>query len=720
MRLKHVLHMSCAIVALTVSHSGFAQTNGGGAIEEVVVTAEKREEHDIDVPVAVNVLPAEALVETGEVRFRDYYTSIPGFTLGPGPFGQEGLGLRGVSTATSNPTVGIVIDDIPYGGSTLDTGSQFVPELDPGDLKSIEVLRGPQGTLYGANSMGGLLKFVTVDPSTDGFFGRVEAGISSVYNGAEPGYSFRASANVPFTDTLAIRVSGFDRQDPGYIDNPFLNIEGVNKGEAYGGRFSGLWQPSADLSLKISALYQNLRSHGLSEDTVGPGLGDLQQNYIPGAGKSQFELQAYSAILKYRLGDVDFVSLTGYNANINPKTIDYSFTAFGTLIQQNFGVTGALFYFDNNIRRFTQEVRASGTLLDNVDWLVGVFYSHETDRRDFPIYAENATTGQIVGLDFNFYYPGNQPSFEESAVFADLTYHFSDRFDIQLGGRESFDRLALPITVEPFAGFPTTIAPAESSSSQTFTYLATPRYKLSQDMMLYTRFASGYRPGSPNEAIQGIPDQSRPDSVESYEAGFKGEFLDHSFSLDAALYYINWQNIQIELDTKNGFAYVANGGSAKSEGVEISIESHPLDGLTIDASATYDDAVLTEAFPASSTAVGVVGDKLPNTSPFAGHISINQDFPLWGESEGYVGAAVSYVGNSYSIFLATPQRQLFPAFTKTDLRAGVRCGAWSFSAYANNVADVRGVVGGGLGYTPPSAFVYIQPRTIGFTLSRTF
>src|SRR6202012_4446346 len=177
-----------------------------------------------DVPVPVTAIRADKLISDNQVRLQDYFTSVPGLSYAPNNQNQY-VTIRGITTGGfSNPTVGVVIDDVPFGASNALGGGQVIPDFDPGDLARVEVLRGPQGTLYGASSMGGLLKFVTVDPSTDGVSGRVEAGVSDVSHGAELGYNVRGSINVPLSDTFAMRASAFTREDPGYVDNPVLGI----------------------------------------------------------------------------------------------------------------------------------------------------------------------------------------------------------------------------------------------------------------------------------------------------------------------------------------------------------------------------------------------------------------------------------------------------------------------------------------------------------------
>ena len=191
-----------------------------GELSEIIVTAQKREERIQDVPVSVTALKADDLLDRNQLRFEDFYVNAPGLSVAPDQLeGTARLAIRGLTTGgLSNPTVGVVVDDVPYGSSTGIGSGYVVPNIDPTDLERIEILRGPQGTLYGASSMGGLVKYVTVDPSTDGLSGRFESDVDSVKNGEGLGYGVRGSVNVPLSDVFAIRVSGFDRRDPGYID----------------------------------------------------------------------------------------------------------------------------------------------------------------------------------------------------------------------------------------------------------------------------------------------------------------------------------------------------------------------------------------------------------------------------------------------------------------------------------------------------------------------
>jgi iron complex outermembrane recepter protein len=711
---------SATSVGNQTSNSKENSSGPSTGLAEIIVTAQKREERLQEVPVPVTVVSARALLDSNQVKLQDYYTQIPGLSITIAPQSQI-LSIRGITTGDatfSRPTVGITIDDIPYGSAV----GQTVPDFDPGDLARIEVLRGPQGTLYGASSMGGLLKFVTVDPSTEGLSGRVEAGTSSVHNGAELGYTFRGSVNLPLSDTLAIRASAFTRQDPGYIDNPILRIDGINKDHASGAYLAALWRPSDTVSVKLSALFQETKSDGTSDVTPMPGLGDLQQNFIAGVGSYDRKVQAYSMVLKDKFGNFNLEALSGFSANSISDSWDFSST-IGGLNQFLFGVPGSPLFDNTRTSKFTQEFRLSGPIGRKLDGLLGAFYDHDSTPYSQTILATNPTSGAVVG---KLAYVSFPTTYTEYAAFGDVTYHVTDQFDIQIGGRESkIEQTADHLSIGPYVNIvlqqtsPYT-APEERATSNTFTYLLTPRFKISPDLMVYARLASGYRPGGTNGISIGVPPDYQPDKTKNYEVGAKGDFLDHTLSLDASVFYIDWKNIQLGLvNPATGFAYTGNASAAKSQGVEWSVESRPITGLTIAAWVVWNDAVLKEGFPPNANGInGVAGDRLPFTSRFSGNASLNQEFSFSDRVIGFVGGALAYVGNREDRFTNSPQRQNLPAYTRTDLRAGLRYDSWTANFYVNNVADRRGLIS--TGTNAPSDFYYIQPRTVGLSLSRTF
>jgi iron complex outermembrane receptor protein len=698
----------------------------GSTSADIVVTAEKREERLQDVPIPVTVLNPDELAANNLNRLQDYFYSVPGFIATPDSFDRSALSIRGISPIGGDPTVGIVIDDVPFGLS----GSQqsgFVPDIDPGDLSRVEVLRGPQGSLYGADSMGGLVKFVTRDPSFDGLTGRIEAGASGVDNASTPGYNLRGSVNIPVTKEFAIRASGFTRQDPGYINNPVLHIDGINQTDNFGGRISTLWKPLNNFSVRLNALYQDSKGHGLNEvDIPTPGypqtygLGSLQQNYLAGTGRDELSIQDYSAVIKAQLSKYDVTSLTGYNVTRVPWSVDIGFLIPPSLVStalNNLDVTGVPYFERDDERKVTQEVRLSTSLGEYVNLLVGGFYAHENSNANYVIDGQNAN-GQIVAVYASFDQPVS--SLDEYAAFADLTLRLTDRFNIQIGGRESYFNQLLGQTVSAQVGIPTVIGPPLPRSQNALTYLVDPQYKISNDLMLYARFASGYRPGSPNVVLPEAPRESAPDSTKDYEAGVKTDALRHRVSLDGSVYYINWNDIQLQLtDPVTGFKYTGNAGGAKSQGVEISGAARPASGLNVNAMFSYDDAVLTHGFPANGQYYGVPGDRLPLTSTYSASVSVDKEFQL-AKSSGFVGITASYVGDRKGVFVGDPQRQDLPGYTKVDFHGGIRRDRWTFTAYVNNVTDERGLLDGGKGYFFPPARVYITPRAVGVSVSKMF
>ena len=240
--------------------------------------------------------------------------------------------------------------------------------------------------------------------------------------------------------------------------------------------------------------------------------------------------------------------------------------------------------------------------------------------------------------------------------------------------------------------------------------------------MAYVRLASGYRPGGPNtQAAQfDFPPSYKPDKTYNYEIGVKADLLDHRLSADASLYYIDWKDMQFTVYNPDNYqAYVTNAGGAKSQGVELAVQARPVQSLTLKGWVTWADVKLTSDIPPNSAASAPAGSRLPYSTRFSGNLSFDERFPIATETTGFVGAMVSYVGEREGEFsgAGTP-RQTFPAYTKTDLRAGFEHSSWTGELYVTNLTDRRGIIGGGV--YPPFAFTYIQPRTMGVQVAKQF
>jgi iron complex outermembrane recepter protein len=694
------------------------------SLAEVLVTAQKRTERLQDVPVPVTALSADTLAARNQTRLQDYFSEVPGLNLTSTGSGQMSLSIRGLtagSVAGGSPTVGVTIDDVPRGFNTAPGfSSSLYEDLDPSDLQRIEVLRGPQGTLYGTASIGGLLKFVTADPSTAGFKGRAQVLVNST--DGEMGYGVRGAVNMPVSDTFAIRASGFARTDAGYVDNISTAQRGINQVDVKGGRVSALWRPNDSVSLKLSAMLQDTKGDGSAE--VDLALGDLQQARMPGTEAYSQKTSLISGIVDASFGGVSLTSISAYG------TFEYSHLSdqtalYGVYAQDIFGVAGASLLDTIKPEKFSQEVRLTSATGQKVEWLLGAFYTHEKTAAHQSLLANNATTGAVVGSQVEIDFP---TSFTEQALFGDLTVHFTERFNTQIGARISKHRQVYDeIDDGPLYGG-ILVTPTSRVKGQANTYLFTPQFKVTSDLMMYARFASGYRAGGPNAYVPGnsnLPRSYEPDKAYSYDVGIKGQLLDNRLTYDVAAYHIDWKNVQIAIiDAASGFLIHTNGGNAKSDGLELAVQARPTRGLTIALTATFGDAKLKDDLPVISTAVAVAGDPLPFSSRFAGSLSIDQEFAMGTSWMGSFGGSLRQVGDRKAEFNTSPSaiRAQLPAFTQLDLRAGAHKDSWNVDLVINNVGDERGFVGrtaGGSSTVAPTA-VYIQPRTIGLSLTKEF
>jgi len=716
-------------------------------LEEVVVTAEKREERLQDVPVPVTVLSGVDLAENNKVRLQDYFSSVPGLSVARAGqyFGGQSVEIRGLSTSGlsfSTPTVTYMIDESIIGSSQqiTDAGEPSgLPDIDPSDIERIEVLKGPQGTLYGADGIGGVIKVVTKDPSMERYSAHVQVLGEDISDGGT-GYAVRASANIPVTDQFAVRVSAFDRRDAGYIEDVTSGQKNVNSADVYGTHISALFRPMENLSLKVSGLLQNDSSHGNGtinvDSTLQPTLGDLQQTGLPGSGGNLFETRALNGTLKAQLAGVSMVSATGYDVLRDRHQWDFS-SVFGAYADKYFpGNLGATFPSDWKNSKFTQELRFSSSYGHWLDWLVGGFYTHESNSGYTLINANNAVTGAYAGT---FYtetaglYGDPPTTFAEQAIFGDLTFHITDRFDIQLGGRESWNQQAHnhkyigPGTVD-FDGAPSPVVlPTVRTSGNAFTYLVTPEYKFSPDLMVYARVASGYQVGGTNADYPDYhpPSSYGPSTTTNYEIGTKGRLYDGRVTFDMSAYYISWKDIQVNV--QHGFdGYTENAGHAKSQGLELSWQAHPIQPLRLSLAGSYNDAALTSSFPTIATVYGAPGTQLPYSMHFSGSFTADVDVLHFADKTVFIGATASYIDKRYGEFpgAAGQPRLIFPAYTTVDAHTGVRLGAFTVNLYVHNLGNERGIVGGASSFSINNVGGYyasiVQPRTMGLSLSGDF
>ena len=694
----------------------------------IIVTAEKRPQVLLDVPQSVSVVSGRTLEAQHATNFQDYLKLVPGLQLNQDRPGEGRLIVRGINTGGVASTVSVYVDETPFGSSSgLVNGAVLAGDFDTFDLDRIEVLRGPQGTLYGASSLGGVLRFVTNAPTTSGLDIRARVGVEGVSDG-DLGYSGNAVLNVPLASTVALRVSGNYRKDAGFIDSigtgGSRHAKNINDDQVYGGRGSLLFKPSDAVSLRLSAIVQNI-------DANAPTLIEADPVTLkPLHGLSQSEFTSQFSNLHYRLYDgtgvfdlgfANLTSSTSYATQKQHERIDFSNAltpAFGVPIVEP---------QDTNLKKFTQELRLSSQT-HLLDWLVGAYYTHEKGLIAQQLLGvEPFTATPIPG--FLLVTATVDSKYRELAGFADATIHFAPKFDLDLGGRYSHNKQSvLQVTTGPLGGPP---LPEIHSSENVFTYSVAPKFKPNANTSLYVRVAKGFRPGGPNVVPPNAPaavQTYHSDSIVSYEAGVKAQSRDHRFSIDAAAFHIDWKDIQLFANVL-GFGVNTNGSTAKSDGVELTATARPIQGLNLSLNGAYTHARLT----ADTDPVfvgGRDGDALPFTPKFSFALNGDYHWQLSSDATAHAGASYRHLSGQtadYDPAFVTAfgrQRHVRP-YGVFDLFAGVTYGRFDLEAYVKNLGNSHGVtsttatsVFGGFPIYPGGAIGtgIIRPRTIGATL----
>jgi len=743
--------------ALAIAAPALAQPNATAAAQPlppqaqadqnaIIVTAQKRTQVLIDVPQSVTVVPGATLEQQHATSFQDYLKLVPGLDLNQSRPGEGRLILRGINTGGVASTVGIYVDETPFGSSSgLVNGAVLAGDFDTFDLSRIEVLRGPQGTLYGASSLSGVLRFVTNAPSTAAFELRGRAGVEAV-KGGDLGYNADAVVNVPLGPTIAFRASGNYRKDAGFIDSIGTGgsdvAKNINGDRSYGGRASLLFKPSDAASIRLSAIAQNIDANAPSvieadPVTLRPLHGLTQSQFVPQF--SNLHYRVYNGTGGFDLGFASLTSSTSYATQKQHERIDFTF-ALSPFLRAALKLPPNEFFEaqDTNLNKFTQEIRLSSQS-HLLDWLVGGYYTNEKGLIDQSFVAVTPGTLTPLALPFTLGTANVTSKYRELAGFADATFHFGPQFDLELGGRYSHNRQsAHEMTNGVLAGGAPKDFPIARSSENVFTYSLAPKFKPNKNTSIYARVAKGFRPGGPNVLPAGVtipPDVPRifhSDSVISYEAGVKAQSADQRFSIDAAAFHINWKNIQL-FTVVSGFGVNANGSSAKSDGFEFTAAARPIAGLTLSANGAYTDARLTGSTPMSVG--GRDGDQLPFTPKFT--LSLNGDYGwhVGPRTRAHVGASWRHVSGQtagYDIDFVTAhgRQRHVPSYNVVDLNAGVDLGRFDIEAYVKNLGNSHGITSTTaltvFGASPDTGFpLYpggaigtgiIRSRTIGVTL----
>jgi len=629
--------------------------------------------------------------------------------------------------------------------------------------------------LYGAGSEGGLLKYVTNPPDPTKFAAAVQVGGEDVAHGEAAG-SGKGMINLPIGERAAFRLSGYYETMPGYIDDPSLGKTDLNHGYRDGVRAALLVNFTDNLSIRLNAFGQDLHTDGSpSTDVVGatnlgatppanqlqPQNGDFdQQRFID--EPDTFKYRIYSGTLAWNIGWGTFTSITSYGTTDQSGLSDVTSVpaapgagpgtgTFGDVVTTLLpfipppppaGATATAGLAETqttNIKKWTQEFRLASATAQTLEWQVGAFYTRES--------SVLAQTLPVFYIPTQVYAPLSEslggPSFEnatlealyrEWAGFAEFTYHFSPQWDLGLGGRWSENKQSANETVNgvlpTLQGSPEQLTSGDSTDTD-FTYSIAPRWHVSQDTMVYGRIASGYRPGGPNDlpfnAPASVPRTYHSDETINYELGVRTDLLDKRFSVDLAAFLVDWKKIQlfefVQTSGQVGYGINANGGTARSKGLEWTLAATPVTGLTFTLTGAYVDAYLTSAAP---DAGGNEGDRLPYVPKWSTSLDGAYTWRAFSDFNAFAGATWSYMGSRFNDFstsgLVPDVRPELPSYETVDLRAGLENGRWTFELYGKNVGDTHGIAYYVNAGSPNYGGVlnYVQPRTIGALVMARF
>lgn len=716
MKARNLMLLAGALAAPQLATSARAQEQGD-RVNEIIITASRREALLRDTPAAVSALTGDALEDRGVVDIASLNGLAPGLTVLNGGASNLRLAIRGIQ-GIGEGTVGLYYDEVAVSGSvgaSNDAGGS-APGLALFDVERIEVLRGPQGTLYGSNAMAGAVKVLFAKPS----FSTEAAGQIDVYHRAGGELGERASAllNLPLVDErLALRLVGFQDSGGGYIDSSARQAKNLNDARRWAGRVLLRWTPRQDLTIDAAVHYQDNR-------------GDLP-SWVLEAGDYQDDAQArrtnldkqeiYSLTGRWDLGAVVVTGLASHShRRIDQFNTDAS--AFFTTYLNNAAMCARLrgggapcspetmATFNSYVASFIPnviqprqatdndsfELRASSKTAAPLAWTVGVFHAERDGEVTNVQMDVDPANGQVI--------EGRAPRFirqiseqlRQTAVFADLGWQASERLRLEAGARRfRYERQSAgqtPLGLD-LINAPATPYARYDASETGWVSRFNASYRIAPGALVFGQASKGYRPGGVNQVL-GLPDALvayRSDHVWTYEAGARLEGLAGRADLQASAFRSDWSNLQALGSRPDGlFRFTANAGAAEISGVELEARIRPARGLSLTGALTALDAALSEhQINAAVVAAGRKNDRIPYIPKTTATVAARYERPIAGLT-GSIQLDLSYSGASYSEFRPTNAfYRRIPSSVLTNLRVGVESqdGRWSMLAYVDNLFD---------------------------------
>jgi len=766
--------LACSLAAsLPVAAQTVASTAPTDALTEITVTAEKRDSTVQKTPISITAISGADLESAGIQNLATVAADTPGVSIRTAGPGQTEFEMRGMtSNGGAAPTVGFYLDDVPLSPPAGANNGKVVIDPNLYDLDRVELLRGPQGTLYGSGSMGGTVKLLTTQPQLNAFDGSIEL-TGSHTQGASDNGDVNVMLNLPIIDDrVALRLVGTSLHNSGWIDRDVLGnnfplepgfsptaapgtvialprgtvtsippvaiYHDVNDEDLHGIRATLLVKLNDDWSVTPSVFYQRITQGGPNTYDDPPGTSPASlAHYQPVDTPEPFadEFTLGSVVVKGNLGFGEITSATSVWNREEKQTQDLA-EDFQALVQLPFFIYSPLTETDTS-HQWSEELRLASTGDAPLQWLVGGFYSQF--RSNFQQDSIVDAWIPIVGSS-NLITESQPQTIRQAAAFGNASYQISPLFKVTAGLRYydyrstmSVNDTGLFASGDPVAAF--TIYDNQTASG--VTPMASLAFTPSADLTVYGSAAKGFRPGGGNQYVPisgpascesqtgpaGAPNTYGSDSVWSYELGEKARLFEGRVTVNSAVYYEKWSNIQIQVPLACGFFYTANAESAGIYGTELEVKGKLTEGLTASVNGGYTHATYSKDFAPYSADAPIYseGQRVPDVPLYTAGVALAYDTPLFAQyrlqarlDDSWVGPIVDYTFGENDL----------PGHSIADARIGLATDKVDGFLFVNNLADTRAALSDTNSLGANAAFLNRvatnQPRTIGITIGYKF
>ena len=767
--LKRALVAFLGIAILCGSSTLLAQEEGNQEMEVIVVTAQKREQSVLEVPFAISAVGQDEIEAAGVNSMADIFRRVPSLAVIDQGAARKNVIIRGIQTDTSTESS---VNDVYLDEQRI---TSVIATADPRtfDMERVEVLRGPQGTLFGGGSFSGTMRYITNRANVAEFETNVAASLSSTAEAAGPNYSFDGMVNIPVVeDRFAVRLVGYSATDSGYLSNSLLGFDDVAGIDNNGARIGLRWTPNDRLTIDYKYLFQDLQQNGFPE-ARGADPDDLEQGGVTlTEERLTSKLRISDLTWNYDLDFATLTSATGYLQfdflRRNDESLGFIRDVLGyddlSTADALAMAPSALRLFvndDNDNYTFTQEVRLASNIDsdDRFAWLAGSYY----EIGDESVGLTEALAPGGGALFDNANYNGSPADFffmeqfvtelEQFAFFGEITWFASDRLQATVGYRMS--EFESSFIADEFFGdeadddgnvFMDVYAPDPPPKETHHTYKFNLSYDLNDDVMVYFQSAEGFQLGSSGIApalsprceqlIENYLDNrglgyllqdgrlpgTKSDELLTREVGAKGVFANGRGTFMAGFFHGDWKDIQVyvEIPPINGeceFGFGANAAAATSVGWEAEFSYAFTDRLTLSGAGSIVDATIDKDEPDLEARKG---DRLPGSPDMQLSLSGDYVWPLPNGNQAFVRVDAQYIGEIIGSFTLDDERTVSGNYGLANLRVGMQSERYEWSFFADNLADNRALVfSDGLNDVFRTT-IMLQPRTIGLQFRSRF